>query len=241
MLVSERVVLHTTEGDDVDGAHAYQSSRGFAAHFYVGENRIIQARPVTVQASALPAHNDVGIQIEAVGFSNQREWVPSHETLDPLVALGRYLRDECDVPLARPSNWPDDLSDITTILATNNDRRKSRKALSFVGWVGHLEIPDCDPTWHWDPGAFDYSRFFSRVQEADDDVSFIEFLEGSEVYQAKFKASGDPGPPPAERPKHFRDGWSSARFAAANPRAATGVVEPHSHAVSFSVETQTGR
>lgn len=73
-LVNPRVlVLHTTEGSTVDGAVSTLRSKFSPPHFVVGEDRIVQMRPLTVQAATLRDNggefrpNSVGWQVEAVG------------------------------------------------------------------------------------------------------------------------------------------------------------------------------
>lgn len=170
-LVNPRaMVLHTTEGSTVDGAVATLRSKFSAPHFVVGEDRIVQMRPLTAQAATLRDNggdfrpNSVGWQVEAVGFAKETLHLLSPLTLRPLVAVAAFALVEFGVPLVRPEGWQDDLTDITTILATDNTRRKSRTAASFKGWVMHLEIPDQQETWHWDAGAFDFAAFFEMVR-----------------------------------------------------------------------------
>lgn len=170
-LVNPRaMVLHTTEGRTVDGAVATLRSEFFAPHFVVGEDRIVQMRPLSAQGATLRDNggefhpNSVGWQVESVGFAKQDLHLLTPRTLRPLVALARFMLDEQGIPLRRPDDWPDDLSDITTKLAENNTRRQSRKAVNFKGWLMHMEIPDQQPTWHWDAGAFDFTTFFGMVE-----------------------------------------------------------------------------
>lgn len=170
-LVNPRaMVLHTTEGSTVDGGVATLRSEFFAPHFVVGEDRIVQMRPTTAQGATLRDNggafhpNSVGWQVESVGFAKQKLHLLTPGTLRPLVALAKFAFDELDVPLRRPDGWHDDLRDITTILADDNTRRQSRTGATFKGWLMHLEIPDQQPTWHWDAGAFDFTTFFEMVE-----------------------------------------------------------------------------
>jgi N-acetylmuramoyl-L-alanine amidase len=164
------MVLHTTEGSTVSGAVATLRSNSDAPHFVVGEDRIVQMRPLTAQAATLRDNggdfhpNSVGWQVESVGFAKQTPHRLTPATLRPLVAVAAFALEELGVPLLRPDGWRDDLKDITTIMATDNTRRKSRKAATFKGWVMHLEIPEQQDTWHWDAGAFDFAAFFEMVR-----------------------------------------------------------------------------
>lgn len=194
-------VLHTTEGNSVDGAVATLRSRFSCPHFVVGENRIVQMRPLDGEGATLVNHNDIGWQVESVGHSSQSLHLLTPATLNPLIALGVFVTQELNVPLARPNQWKDNGSDIDGIWAANNSRRKSRTALGFRGWVGHLDVPDQDPTWHWDPGAFNYTEFFARVAggTGDDEVGYAEYKEGIKRRKAD-------KPRPAEE-GDLRFGW----------------------------------
>lgn len=169
------MVLHTTEGSTVDGAVAKLRSDFSAPHFVVGEDRIVQMRPLTAQAATLRDNggafhpNSVGWQVESVGFTKTTLYLLTPETLRPLVAVAAFALGELGVPLLRPDGWRDDLKDITTILATDNTRRLSRKAVNFKGWVMHLEIPEQQDTWHHDAGAFDFATFFEMVRAVGGD------------------------------------------------------------------------
>jgi hypothetical protein len=169
------MVLHTTEGHTVNGAVATLRSNFDAPHFVVGEDRIVQMRPLTAQGATLrdnglPFHpNSVGWQVETVGFAKEEIHRLTPLTLHPLVAVAAFALEELGVPLLRPDGWRDDLRDIKTILASDNARRKSRTAAMFKGWVMHLEIPDQQDTWHWDAGAFDFATFFEMVRAVGGD------------------------------------------------------------------------
>lgn len=227
-----QVVLHTTEGTSVDGAWNTLNSNGSAPHFLVGEGRIVQMRPLDVQAATLrdnasdPGHPNEGrIQIEAVfrvgdiGLRPHR-MVPG--TFGPLVHLARYLKDELGIPLARPGGWPDDLrqDDPGGVWAGNNSRRKSRRADGFRGWVGHIEIPDQSPTWHWDPGSFEYAALFEAAEvlggEGDEMTpeqreklnTLYAFYRGVEAFNKGNE------PDLTQKPVPFRQGYRLAKRAA---------------------------
>ncbi|HEY6120781.1 MAG TPA: N-acetylmuramoyl-L-alanine amidase [Pyrinomonadaceae bacterium] len=150
-------VLHTTEGPTIEGAFATLHHDFSAPHFIAGENRIIQCRPIGVQAAALhaPANNRAYVQIEMVGFCSTDPWIPEDSTLQPTVAIMAYAARHWGIPLRAPNDWVDDLSDCPR-LATNNPRRMlAAEGLwdTEQGWWFHLETPHQAPTWHHDPGA----------------------------------------------------------------------------------------
>ena len=223
------LVIHTTEGTTVDGAVRTLRSKYAAPHFVVGENRIIQMRPLDAEAATLRNHNDVGWQVEVVGHSKQGVHKLTPSSWAPLVSLVRFFHKELGVPLARPAGWKDDLSDISTILASDNTRRKSRKALGFRGLIGHLEVPDQSPTWHWDPGALNYTALFREVSEEDDDVAFTEWIAGWTAHEQ--------GKPKPESAGWERRGWADR---AGVYRQVASEVPPHVHAVPDHKHTSGG-
>lgn len=154
------LIVHTTEGSTVNGAVSTLKSQFFSPHFVVGEDRIVQMRPLTAQAATVHNHNDIAFQVECVGHASQQLNTLTPSTWTPLVSLARFMHNKHGIPYERPGGWKDDGSDINTIWATNNTRRLSGKAMGFHGFLGHLDIPDQAPSWHWDPGALDYTSLF---------------------------------------------------------------------------------
>jgi len=150
-------VLHTTESRSIAVAYDSLKSRYSAPHFLVGENRIIQCRPVGVQAAALvdPANRRAFIQIECVAFTGgvypstakttTLPWQFSEPTLKPLVALLAYCKRRYQIPLVAPLLWKDDLSDCPLPWATTRNARRriaERGAWNTEpGWWMHLEVP----------------------------------------------------------------------------------------------------
>jgi hypothetical protein len=218
--VNPSACLHTTEGSALPGALSTIEGTGFAPHFTVGDDAIVQMRSLDEQGEALRAHNDHFIQIEAVGFSDLKLHELTPATFHPLVALAAYLRDQLGIPLHRPVGWTDQLPPMTW--ADNNPRRQAGVALRERGWYGHVDVPDQSPTWHWDPGSFDYSALFAAVEGGDEDVNLETYNEGWAAYVAAFKSQGaDPGAALATKPDWFRKGWGAARFSATNPKPKT--------------------
>lgn len=162
-------MLHTTEGRTVDSAFNTLSQKRIAPTFIIGEDRIIQCRPLNAQASALhePANKSARVQIEMVGFSKQTLWLPERATLEPTIAVLAYCAQELSIPLIVPNDWPDDVSDMKgQIWATNNRRRKLAAAGDWpkkLGWWMHLEVPLQGPSWHWDCGALRRTEMLSMA------------------------------------------------------------------------------
>lgn len=169
-------VLHTTEGATVRSAWNTLSGNFSAPHFIVGENRIVQCRPLTAQAAALHggkpyfANANASLQIEMVGFSKQSSWLPDVSVLNPTIALLAWAAIEMQIPLVVPfASWVDDCSDMKgEIWAGNNSRR--RKAVTDQlwprnkGWWMHLEVPGQSPSWHWDCGAIKRTQMLQMAQ-----------------------------------------------------------------------------
>ncbi|HEX7315251.1 MAG TPA: SH3 domain-containing protein [Pyrinomonadaceae bacterium] len=159
-------VLHTTEGTTVDGAFSTLAASHSAPHFIIGQNRIMQCRPLTAQAAALrsPANTHAALQIELVAQSKQTLWMPVDGSLRPLVATLRWASgDPLNIPLQRPADaWLDDCSDAPLPWAvTSNRRRLAHDVWPIVkGWYMHMEVPGND---HWDCGAL---RFREILQQA---------------------------------------------------------------------------
>jgi hypothetical protein len=202
--------LHTTEGSTFDGAVGTIRSTGFAPHFTVGDDQIAQMRPLSSQGAALRAHNDLYIQIEAVGFSKLQVHDLTPGTFRPLSVLAAWLHDHMGIPLERPKQWPDNLGG--GMWADNNPRRQSGIALHFPGWVGHIDVPDQSPTWHWDPGAFDYSALFAAAGKETDvglskeEQSDLEYAGGLRHGLENELGKGEP---PHDGPR--REGWKHAQ------------------------------
>lgn len=164
------VVLHTTEGSSVAGALSALATNNAASHFLVGEGRILQLRPLAAQAGSLrlnPPHNPNNgcIQIEAVGFSQTHLWLPDDDTLQPLVALAAWLQRNLGIPFQRPAGFLDDMSDCPLPWAANNARRQ-RLAIIWPwtrGWLGHIDVPWQQPSYHWDPGHLNWTKLFEMA------------------------------------------------------------------------------
>jgi hypothetical protein len=225
----QALIVHTTEGSSVDGAVFTLRSRFSAPHFVVGEGRIVQMRPLWAEAATVRTWNDRYIQVECVGHASLKLHRLTEGTWKPLVALARFVHEELGIPLRRPNGWSDQLAGGTW--ANNNPRRQSRIALEFHGLVGHIEIPDQDPTWHWDPGSLDYSALIAEAKagtkDTEDDVMYLKFKEGVRKYVRRTKEKGhDAGPAPKAIEDHdVRWGWGLARSLSDKGRD-LGAVDP---------------
>lgn len=163
-------VLHTTEGSTIDGAFSTLNSNHSAPHFIVGDNRIMQCRPMTAQGAALKTPSGqfpnkfAAVQIEMVGFSKETPWLPPPSALEPLAAVLRWAAESpIDIPVRRPSEaWLDNCSDVPLPWAvTSNKRRKSGIWPREKGWYMHMEVPGND---HWDCGAIKWEEIFDLIK-----------------------------------------------------------------------------
>lgn len=169
-------VLHTTEGDTVKGAWSTLAEKGSAPHFIVGDEQIVQCRPLTAQAAALHGDGPVfanansSVQIEIVARSQETLWLPKPGTVEALCAVLRWANGNgVDIPLQVPvAEWVDDCSDVKSPWAANNGRRKSAEASfwpSAKGWWMHMEVPGQGPTWHWDCGAIQRTKLLEIARQ----------------------------------------------------------------------------
>lgn len=187
--------IHTTEGSTLAGALGTISATGYAPHFTVGEDTIVQMRALTTTGSALRSHNDKFIQVECVGFSKESVHQLTPSTWRPLVTLSRFVHERFNIPLMHP--WPDKLPPGS---ASDNPRRRDGYALTRRGFYGHVDVPDQSPTWHWDPGSLDYTALFKAVKEVDDvalteaQKDALEFAQGVMRAAANEPEPKDPGP-----------------------------------------------
>jgi hypothetical protein len=158
------LVLHTTEGNTVDGAYNTLVSKGFESQWLVGEHRIVQIKPVWAKGFSSDTEDDEAMQVEVVGRSNLEVWLPPPPSLFPLVALTAMLHDNelITTGLRRPTDeWPLKLDRLP---AAKEDYYRRHAGLwpHRAGVYGHVDLPNDE---HWDPGSFDYPRFFKMVRD----------------------------------------------------------------------------
>jgi hypothetical protein len=164
-------VLHTTEGDTIEGAYAALEASRSAPHFIAGEGRIIQCRPLSAQAAALRSGAEVAtnanaaLQIEMVARAKETSWLPVRGSLDPALAIMKWAAGPpLDIPLQRPLDaWRDDCTDCSRPWASaHNSRRLAPGAWPRAkGWYMHLEVPE---NTHWDCGALRLSEMLERAR-----------------------------------------------------------------------------
>jgi len=198
--------LHTTE------TSGYVEQLRFPSEFQVGEGVIGQHRPLWARGSAVDEHDHDLVQIEIVGFSKLRPWLPEPSSLSPLVALMALLhrRGFVQTALRRPDRWPLELDRLPAAVETYYRRSEVWDA-RYV--YGHVEIPGDE---HWDPGSLDYPALFSMVRdvlaakEVDGEVLTDNQLEGIQFANGMRRYLDSPENEPAE-PGPNRQGFRFAR------------------------------
>lgn len=159
-------VLHTTEGGWRGAFGVFRTH--FAPHFVVGYNQdkeaeIAQLVPVGLMAATTRAHNNMAlVQVEFVGYAEEKAWLPDDATLDALASLMNVCWKEWGIPLSHP--WPDGDFGLAGS-SRRNTHRNSGKFGHIPGWYGHGDMPD--PDVHWDPGNLKWSKVFERCHELE--------------------------------------------------------------------------
>jgi hypothetical protein len=155
---SRQGVLHTSEGTNVNTLITTLRDKFSPYHLAVAPGRILQFRPLDVQAGSLRKDMNRAAQAQIVMVLSCKEtpWLPPPALRDPLVALLRYFKDVEGIPLQEPdTGWPSDYSDMNgQIWANNNIRRRAALKNAWwgqrPGWWQHFEVPNQAPTWHHD-------------------------------------------------------------------------------------------
>ena len=157
-----RGVLHTTEGNTLEGAVASFRSTNFWPHFTIEPNslRIAQHLPLTTGSRSLsdkatPENAAHAIQIEIVGFASQTPtWAP-----EQLAFIGSVMRQIEDlVPIPHESGLK--FLDLAGVNANPGNRMTVDQWKVFSGWCGHQHVPG---ETHWDPGAIDIDTLISAT------------------------------------------------------------------------------
>ena len=155
-------VLHTTEGGWAGSLAIFKQH--FAPHFMLGFDadaqkvRIAQLVQIGTIGAALKAHNNRAIvQIEMIGFSKEKPWLPDDDTVGALASLMATCADEYGIPLDRV--WQD--GDFGK--AGKNPHRASGNYGKVAGWYGHGDCPD--PDTHWDPRNLKWSVILAMAKQ----------------------------------------------------------------------------
>ncbi len=200
------LLLHTTEGVDLDSAIATLKAKFSPSQWACGENRIAQLRPLWAQGAAVDTQSAYFMQVENVAKSSLALWLPAKETLYPLVALVAMLHKEHIITtgLERPPG----LASLPLVLdkgpqaSDSYYRRFLAPEPSQDGVRGHVDSKDDE---HYDPGSWDYPTFFALVEGVlggDDDVTTPaekKTIADAEAFltelRTKMGMTGDPSKP----------------------------------------------
>lgn len=179
---ANKVNPHTTEGamptdpDDIMDAWSFLKGESIGC-WLIGEDRMIQGRPLGFQCSALrtPADGsyfpnaDFIIEYEKVANSQTKLWLPGDDVVEPEAALLAFAALEFGVELRKArDDWPDDRSDIPLPWAVPDHAR--RKWVASVGLknirscvIPHVDIPYTNT--HWDDGAYRSTEVFAMARQ----------------------------------------------------------------------------
>lgn len=172
--------LHTTETD------GYVTVLQFPSNFQTGDGVIGQHIRLGMAGDAVFDHDNVLMQIEMVGRSQQAKWLPKESTLGPTVALVAWLHrtGRIKTGTARPNaDWPVVLDKGPQ--AVESYYRRNDGTWDAKGIYGHVEIPGNN---HWDPGSFDYPAFIERVRKAIDVQTADTYVVGDRKFHRLARA-----------------------------------------------------
>lgn len=225
------VVLHTTE------TQGYVEHLEYPSQFQVGEGFIGQHRPLWARGEALRGditNDPYAMQIEIVGYSKLNVWLPGPLSLQPLVALVAFLHDRGLIKTGtkRPADWPTKL-DRGPQAVESYYRRNAGLWPNTPGVYGHVDIPF---NTHYDPGSFDYPKFFEMVAAvtgAEVSGEMSDYSRGQEAFCTAARNGNPDKPPDTEWTAEKKQGYRDARLLFNSP--VPGTPGPHSH--NFSVPT----
>lgn len=186
------LVMHTTE------TAGYVEQLRFPSQWQCGEAKIGQHIQLGLAGDSVNDWDLHAQQIEMVGRSQVGVWLPEEATLGPTVALTAWLHETNRIKtgLKRPKLWPVAVDQLPAAVETYY-RRHQNVWPDTPGVFGHIEIPGNS---HWDPGGFNYPRFFARVQTAieggDGMAGVDDMMQGAQDFR-----DGKP----------LADGWTPAR------------------------------
>lgn len=167
-----KAVGHTTEGTSLP---TYREGMTDAPTFTVGPKRVWQHRPLGAvcgtlenRAGGVQTNRLVRLQVEIIGFSTRKAWLPRASfQRDALAAIKELAATELDVP--RGHVWPDVQED--GVLATTRYARRASRFPAKAGWYGHVEIPENE---HWDWGSLLWEQIGDDPADMVDAMAFVK-------------------------------------------------------------------
>ena len=188
-----KIVHHTTEGSNAQGAFGAFKANRSDPHFTVDDNTIFQHIDTALAARALrnaiggvQTNRDSAIQIEVVGFAHRAK---SKATLRNVARLCRWIEAKHNIPRIWPNGHP------KAAVNGKDPGGHNRNAANWDlkgGHYGHSQVPENS---HWDPGYSDLEVKFLmefEMPESGPEASPAEAeLMLNEDYEAL--AESDPG------------------------------------------------
>lgn len=149
-------LLHTTEGNNANGAIGAFKSTGSWPHFLVGEQGYVwqfidtnlSARALQHPSGTVPTNTDHVVQIEIVGFAAQ----PTAHSTAQWTALKSLMRWIEGVEGVKPTSSVVFKSYPASYGINNGVRLTDNQWDNYAAWLGHMHCPHND---HGDPGAID--------------------------------------------------------------------------------------
>ncbi|WP_333849001.1 patatin-like phospholipase family protein [Leclercia sp.] len=143
-----KIIHHTTEGGNAEGAFAQFKAHRSDPHFTVDASKIYQhidtdkaARALRNDPGGVETNRERALQIEVVGFAGKTK---NRATLKNLARLCRWLEKTHNVPLVWPAGYPK---------PAKNGKDPGGHIRSIETWkkgghFGHCHVPE---NIHWDP------------------------------------------------------------------------------------------
>jgi hypothetical protein len=180
------LLLHTTE---TDGLGNMPANHEFPPNAWVGEHRIVQTYSVFQGGHSTDEQDAFAFQIEIVAKSQIPVWLPAESSLFPLVALVAFLHehDLITTGLERPAGqeWP---LQVDRLPAANDAyfRRHAGLWPNKAGVYGHIDMPGDE---HWDPGGFNYPKFFDMVRAVLDGKGWSDVFQNKKEFRQETRGA----------------------------------------------------
>jgi hypothetical protein len=164
-----KIILHTTETRGVPGYDGGQ----FAPHvtYWPKHRTWTQHFEFNRPSEAIKSFdNDQVIQVEIICYSDRSKatevgglWVADlgDQHLDDIADFVKWVMSHLRIP----ARWPGKQATSSSAANAPGFRFEKRAFHEFAGLLGHQHTPA--PNDHWDPGAFPWDRFMTRIEEDD--------------------------------------------------------------------------
>lgn len=162
-----RLVVHTTEGDTIEGAMASYRANGTPPQLTVDPARRRRAQHLDLTRAAYALANLSGgvetnripcVQIEVVGYAGRAHLMPADQLLWLGTEVFRPVFERLPIQPVHPKFVG---TESGTIATTSARQRFSYDAwYKFNGVCGHQHVPE---NHHWDPGRLDVDTILRSV------------------------------------------------------------------------------